>query len=101
MQPNEGIVLKIGMKVPGAGFEVRQVTMDFSYAQLGGVPSGDAYARLIDDCIQGDPTLFTRSDAVEAPGTSLIRSYVIGKIIRTHLCTAIRQVRGDLSKVKL
>lgn len=32
----------------------------------GGVPSGDAYARLIDDCIQGDPTLFTRSDAVEA-----------------------------------
>ena len=59
MQPNEGIVLKIGMKVPGAGFEVRQVTMDFSYAQLGGVPSGDAYARLIDDCIQGDPTLST------------------------------------------
>ena len=66
LQPNEGIVLKIGMKVPGAGFEVKQVTMDFSYDQLGGVPSGDAYARLIDDCIQGDPTLFTRSDAVEA-----------------------------------
>ncbi len=66
LQPNEGIVLKIGMKLPGAGFEVRQVTMDFSYDQLGGVPGGDAYARLIDDCIQGDPTLFTRSDAVEA-----------------------------------
>lgn len=66
LQPNEGIVLKIGMKVPGAGFEVRQVTMDFSYSDLGGVPSGDAYARLIDDCIQGDATLFTRSDAVEA-----------------------------------
>lgn len=66
LQPNEGVVLKIGMKVPGTGFEVRQVTMDFSYSQLGGVPSGDAYARLIDDCIQGDPTLFTRSDAVEA-----------------------------------
>ena len=66
LQPNEGIVLKIGMKVPGAGFEVRQVTMDFSYDQLGGVLGGDAYARLIDDCIQGDPTLFTRSDAVEA-----------------------------------
>ncbi len=66
LQPNEGIVLKIGLKVPGAGFEVKQVTMDFSYDQLGGVPGGDAYARLIDDCIQGDPTLFTRSDAVEA-----------------------------------
>lgn len=66
LQPNEGVVLKIGMKVPGAGFEVKQVTMDFSYDQLGGVPSGDAYARLIEDCIHGDPTLFTRSDAVEA-----------------------------------
>lgn len=66
LQPNEGIVLKIGMKVPGAGFEIKQVMMDFSYAQLGGLSGGDAYARLIDDCIQGDPTLFTRSDAVEA-----------------------------------
>lgn len=66
LQPNEGIVLKFGMKVPGPGFEVKQVMMDFSYNQLGGVPGGDAYARLIEDCIQGDPTLFTRSDAVEA-----------------------------------
>lgn len=66
LQPNEGMVLTIGMKMPGAGFEVKQVSMDFSYSQLGGVPGGDAYARLIDDCIQGDATLFTRSDAVEA-----------------------------------
>lgn len=66
LQPNEGIVLKFGMKVPGPGFEVKQVTMDFSYDQLGGVPGGDAYARLIEDCILGDQTLFTRSDAVEA-----------------------------------
>ncbi len=66
LQPNEGIVLRIGLKVPGTGFEVKPVSMDFSYDQLGGVPAGDAYARLIDDCIQGDPTLFTRSDAVEA-----------------------------------
>ena len=66
LQPNEGIVLKFGMKIPGPGFDVKQVMMDFSYDQLGGVPTGDAYARLIEDCIQGDPTLFTRSDAVEA-----------------------------------
>ena len=67
LQPNEGIVLKFGMKVPGSGFDVKQVMMDFSYDQLGGdYPTGDAYARLIEDCIQGDPTLFTRSDAVEA-----------------------------------
>ena len=66
LQPNEGIVLKFGMKVPGPGFDVKQVMMDFSYDQLGGRATGDAYARLIEDCIQGDPTLFTRSDAVEA-----------------------------------
>lgn len=66
LQPNEGIVLKFGMKMPGPGFEIKQVTMDFSYDKLGGVPSGDAYARLIEDCILGDATLFTRSDAVEA-----------------------------------
>lgn len=65
LQPNEGIVLKFGMKVPGPGFDVKQVMMDFSYKELGGAPVGDAYARLIEDCIQGDPTLFTRSDAVE------------------------------------
>ncbi|WP_321481146.1 glucose-6-phosphate dehydrogenase [uncultured Bacteroides sp.] len=66
LQPNEGIVLKFGMKLPGPGFEVKPVSMDFTYDKLGGVPMGDAYARLIEDCIQGDPTLFTRSDAVEA-----------------------------------
>lgn len=66
IQPNEGIVLNIGMKMPGAGFEVKKVEMDFSYDSLGGLPINDAYSRLIDDCIQGDPTLFTRSDAVEA-----------------------------------
>nr|WP_291529897.1 glucose-6-phosphate dehydrogenase [Bacteroides sp. UBA939] len=66
LQPNEGIVLNFGMKVPGPGFDVKQVMMDFSYNTLGGLSAGDAYARLIEDCIQGDPTLFTRSDAVEA-----------------------------------
>lgn len=60
LQPNEGIVLKFGMKTPGPGFDVKQVMMDFSYDQLGGLPTGDAYARLIEDCIQGDPTLFTQ-----------------------------------------
>lgn len=65
ISPNEGISMKIGMKMPGSGFEVKRVAMDFSYEQLGG-SIGDGYARLIDDCIQGDSTLFTRNDAVEA-----------------------------------
>lgn len=66
LQPNEGIVLKLGIKVPGSGFEIREVPMDFTYDKLGGVPTGDAYARLLEDCMQGEATLFTRSDAVEA-----------------------------------
>lgn len=66
LQPNEGIVLKFAVKVPGSGFEVKKVSMDFTYDQLGGVPSGDAYSKLLEDCMLGDPTLFTRSDAVEA-----------------------------------
>lgn len=66
LQPNEGIVLKFGMKAPGPGFDVKQVMMDFSYDHLGKQAVGDSYSRLIEDCIQGDPTLFTRSDAVEA-----------------------------------
>lgn len=66
IQPNEGIVLKVSMKVPGAGFELKQTDLDFTYDKLGGLPAGDAYARLIEDCIAGDATLFTRGDAVEA-----------------------------------
>ena len=53
LQPNEGILLKFGIKVPGPGFDVKQVMMDFSYSDFGGLPAGDAYARLIEDCIQG------------------------------------------------
>lgn len=69
IQPNEGIVLKFGMKVPGSGFNMKQVAMDFSYSSLGAIPVEDAYARLIEDCILGDSTLFIRSDAVEASWT--------------------------------
>ena len=65
ISPNEGATLKFGMKVPGSGFEIKKVSMDFTYDQLGGVPTEDAYSRLLEDCMLGDPSLFTRSDAVE------------------------------------
>lgn len=65
IQPDEGIVLKFAAKVPGSGFEVKKVSMNFTYDQLGGLASGDAYSRLLEDSMIGDPTLFTRSDAVE------------------------------------
>lgn len=65
IQPDEGIVLKFAAKVPGSGFEVKKVSMNFTYDQLGGLASGDAYSRLLEDSMIGDSTLFTRSDAVE------------------------------------
>jgi len=65
IQPDEGILLKIGMKVPGAGFRVQTVNMDFHYNELSDVYLPSAYGRLLLDCMQGDATLYSRGDAVE------------------------------------
>ncbi len=64
IQPDEGILLKFGMKVPGAGYRVQEVNMDFHYSDLGDIKIPDAYARLLLDCINGDATLYARGDAV-------------------------------------
>ncbi len=66
IQPDEGILLKFAMKIPGAGFKVRNVNMDFHYSDLADGRIPEAYERLIFDCIKGDATLYTRSDAVLA-----------------------------------
>lgn len=65
IQPDEGILLKFGMKVPGSGFEVQTVNMDFHYSSLSKEALPDAYERLLLDCMHNDPTLFARQDAVE------------------------------------
>ncbi len=66
IQPDEGILLKFGMKIPGAGFKVRNGNMDFHYSDLADGHIPEAYERLIFDCMNGDSTLYTRSDAVLA-----------------------------------
>jgi glucose-6-phosphate 1-dehydrogenase len=66
IQPEEGISLRFGAKVPTAGMTIRSVNMDFLYAAAFLVDAPDAYERLLVDCMLGDPTLFTRSDEVEA-----------------------------------
>ncbi len=66
IQPNEGTLIKMGMKVPGAGFKVEEVNMDFHYSDLNEAYLPTAYERLLLDAMQGDQTLFTRGDAVEA-----------------------------------
>ncbi|MEI7980003.1 MAG: glucose-6-phosphate dehydrogenase [Bacteroidota bacterium] len=64
IQPDEGILLKFGMKTPGAGFEVQTVNMDFHYRELSNQRIPSAYERLIYDSIKGDATLFARTDEV-------------------------------------
>ena len=66
IQPDEGILLKFGMKQPGAGFNVKIVNLDFHYSDLSDVHLPSAYERLLHDAMTGDPTLYARADAVEA-----------------------------------
>jgi glucose-6-phosphate 1-dehydrogenase len=66
IQPDEGILLKFGMKVPGAGFEAKTVNMDFHYEDLRNTRLPSAYERLLLDAMNGDQTLFAHGDAVEA-----------------------------------
>jgi glucose-6-phosphate 1-dehydrogenase len=65
IQPNEGVSLAIAAKVPGLGWKIRTVYMDFLYGGAFRTGMPEAYERLILDCILGDATLFTRTDEVE------------------------------------
>ncbi len=66
IQPHEGLLLNFGMKVPGQGFRVKDVDMDFHYSELTDAYVPEAYERLLLDSIKGDPTLYSRGDSVEA-----------------------------------
>lgn len=66
IQPDEGILLKTGMKVPGRGYQVQNVNIDFHYSDLKGTYVPEAYERLLLDCMTGDSTLYIRGDALEA-----------------------------------
>lgn len=66
IQPDEGITMSIGSKVPGPSIEIAPVTMEFRYASSFGVEAPEAYERLLLDALNGDGTLFTRGDEVEA-----------------------------------
>jgi glucose-6-phosphate 1-dehydrogenase len=65
IQPDEGISLKFGAKVPVQGIRIRSVNMDFVYGAAFMIDAPDAYETLILDALRGDPTLFTRQDEVE------------------------------------
>ena len=66
IQPDEGAEIRFEVKAPGSGMRSRPVDMAFSYDDSFGEPSDEGYVRLLADAMLGDPTLFTRSDEVEA-----------------------------------
>ena len=64
IQPDEGVSLAIGAKVPGQGLQIRTVHMDFLYGGAFRTDLPEAYERLLLDCMRGDASLFTREDEV-------------------------------------
>src|SRR5438445_2521233 len=66
LQPNEGVSLRLGAKIPGTRMIIRPVNMEFLYDTAFLSQSPEAYERLITDAMRGDATLFTRNDEVEA-----------------------------------
>ncbi len=66
LQPDEGVSLKLGAKIPGATMRIRPVTMEFHYGTSFMSQSPEAYERLIVDAMRGEATLFTRNDEVDA-----------------------------------
>ncbi|WP_281540452.1 glucose-6-phosphate dehydrogenase [Maribacter aestuarii] len=66
IQPDEGVLIKFGVKVPGQGFKVERANLDFYYSSLVENHVMEAYERLLLDAMQGDATLYARADEVEA-----------------------------------
>ena len=65
IQPDEGISLRFGAKLPGPEMHIRQVEMNFSYCDAFKTEPSTAYETLLLDALEGDPTLFNRADSVE------------------------------------
>jgi glucose-6-phosphate 1-dehydrogenase len=77
MQPNEGVSISLGAKIPGSRMRIRPVNMEFLYGTSFLSQSPEAYERLILDAMRGDATLFTRNDEVEK-GDEPLATYAAG-----------------------
>ena len=94
VQPDEGILLRFGAKVPGPGLNIRGVNMDFRYGSSFAVDSPDAYETLLLDCMIGDSTLFTRATRSSGPGRSSIPSPTRGTVAREAPSTSTPRAVG-------
>ncbi|MEM7403283.1 MAG: glucose-6-phosphate dehydrogenase [Myxococcota bacterium] len=72
IQPQEGIWLRVGAKVPGPAMRIQDVTMHFSYQEQFRIPTGTGYETLLYDCMMNDATLFQRDDMVQL-GWSIVQ----------------------------
>ncbi len=87
IQPDEGILIKFGVKVPGQGFKVERANLDFYYSSLQETHVMEAYERLLLDAMQGDATLYARADEVEAAWAfvdPILDYWKNGKDVRVH-----------------
>ena len=78
IQPDEGVTLRFGAKVPGTQMEIRDVIMDFGYGGSFTESSPEAYERLILDVLLGDPPLFPQQEEVELSWRSWTRCSTTG-----------------------
>ncbi|KAG1658319.1 Glucose-6-phosphate 1-dehydrogenase [Nymphon striatum] len=87
IQPDEGILIKFGVKVPGQGFKVERANLDFYYSSLVDTSIMEAYERLLLDAMQGDATLYARADEVEAAWEfvdPILKYWKNGKDVRVY-----------------
>ncbi len=87
VQPDEGILMKFGVKVPGQGFKVERANLDFYYSSLVDKQVMEAYERLLLDAMQGDATLYARADEVEAAWEfvdPILNYWKNGKDVKTY-----------------
>ena len=95
IQPDEGISLRFGAKVPGPSMDISPVNMNFNYAEAFGKSSANGYERLLLDAMLGDGTLFAHRDGVEATWalmTPILEA--VGRGIRSRISRTMPRARG-------
>ena len=88
MQPDEGVSLSLGAKIPGSRMRIRPVNMEFHYGTSFLSQSPEAYERLILDAMRGEATLFTRNDEVDAQWSiidPILKAWQHGQAAAGHL----------------